>query len=210
MDGERTGVCDDKDERETVNSVHITVEAYVKQQDFVTNKYCKDFDPIDKFIIYHQEYAKQIIYDILIFTLENEHNYIIKLIQLSNNYNYQCNSEIINLAPKNLKLLQAILKYHIKKKNLYNAISKFRAKTNCYDMVLSLFVYINNNFKMRIVRQALIKYETQATYKWIFQYMLESVNNVSPKVIFTDSDPTAITVICVIYYIAFVMYLSYC
>lgn len=29
--------------------------------------------------------------------------------------------------------------------------------------------------------------------------MLESVDNVSPKVIFTDSDPTAIAIVCVIY-----------
>ena len=42
------------------------------------------------------------------------------------------------------------------------------AKTNRYDMALSLFVCIDNNFKTRIVAQALIKYETQAAYEWIF------------------------------------------
>src|SRR5204863_9157615 len=69
-----------------------------------------------------------------------------------NEHNHQCNPEIIDLAPMNLKLPQIILnkiehytvfghldagqqydllvkefpEHHIKKKNLYNVISKFR------------------------------------------------------------------------------------
>jgi hypothetical protein len=69
-----------------------------------------------------------------------------------NEHNYQCNPEIIDLVPKNLKFSQIILdkiehytvfdhlgagqqydlfakkfsEHYIKKKNLYNAISKFR------------------------------------------------------------------------------------
>ncbi|CAI2198620.1 6432_t:CDS:1, partial [Funneliformis geosporum] len=39
-------------------------------------------------------------------------------------------------------------------------------KTNRYEMALSLFVAIDNNYKTRIVVQALTKYETQADYNW--------------------------------------------
>ncbi|CAB4400644.1 unnamed protein product [Rhizophagus irregularis] len=287
----------------------------IKLQGFVANKYRKDLDSIDKSIIRCQEYVcwkfginqTKKVEDINTHrdTISGKTNCpwhvnfyfgkrasAIKLTQLSDYHNHQCNSEIIDLAPKNLKLPHAILskiehytvsghlgagqqydlltkefpEHHIKKKNLYNAISKFRgvrihnefdaaemllyllkqhdidqdyiviprlegpnneltglfwmtsqqhndlwpkyhdviihdntAKTNRYDMALSLFVCIDNNFKTRIVGQALIKYETQAAYEWIFQCMLESVDNVSPKVIFTDGDPAVIAAIRVIY-----------
>jgi len=39
------------------------------------------------------------------------------------------------------------------------------SKTNQYEMALSLFVVIDNNYKTRIVAQALTKYETQADYE---------------------------------------------
>ena len=38
------------------------------------------------------------------------------------------------------------------------------SKTNRYDMALNLFVAIDNNYKTRIVTQALTKYETQAEH----------------------------------------------
>ncbi|GET51062.1 protein FAR1-RELATED SEQUENCE 5-like [Rhizophagus irregularis DAOM 181602=DAOM 197198] len=38
------------------------------------------------------------------------------------------------------------------------------AKTNRYEMALNLFVGIDNNFKTRVLAQALMKYETQADY----------------------------------------------
>ena len=38
------------------------------------------------------------------------------------------------------------------------------AKTNWYEMAFSLFVGIDNNYKTRILTQALIKYEIQADY----------------------------------------------
>ena len=77
-------------------------------------------------------------------------------------------------------------------------------------MALSLFVCIDNNFKTRIVAQALIKYETQAAYKWIFRCTLEAIGEVQPKVIFTDSDPAVIAAIQVVYpqaYYAFIILL---
>src|SRR5436305_14937901 len=41
------------------------------------------------------------------------------------------------------------------------------AKTNRYEMALSLFVGIDNNFKTRVLAQALTKYATPADYIWI-------------------------------------------
>src|SRR5208282_3635067 len=43
------------------------------------------------------------------------------------------------------------------------------SKTNRYEMALSLFVAIDNNYKTRIVAQALTKYETQADYEWVLK-----------------------------------------
>ncbi|PKY57280.1 hypothetical protein RhiirA4_478236 [Rhizophagus irregularis] len=63
------------------------------------------------------------------------------------------------------------------------------AKTNRYEMALSLFVGIDSNFKTRILAQALTKYETLADYKWILQCTLEVTSNLSPVVLFTDGDP---------------------
>ena len=38
------------------------------------------------------------------------------------------------------------------------------SKTNQYEITFSLFVAVDNNYKTRIVAQALIKYKTQADY----------------------------------------------
>ncbi|CAB5379748.1 unnamed protein product [Rhizophagus irregularis] len=122
------------------NSIHIAVEAYAKQQGFVTNKYRKDLDSIDKSIIRHQKYVCKINCPWHVNFYFEKYASTIKLTQLSDYHNHQCNSEIIDLAPKNLKLPHAILRadqqydlltkkfpeHYIKKKNLYNAISKFR------------------------------------------------------------------------------------
>ncbi|CAB5122928.1 unnamed protein product [Rhizophagus irregularis] len=61
-------------------------------------------------------------------------------------------------------------------------------KTNRYEMALSLFVAVDNNYKTRIVAQALTKYENQADFNWILQCTLQASNNLAPKVLFTDSD----------------------
>ena len=47
------------------------------------------------------------------------------------------------------------------------------AKTNRYEMALSLFVGIDNNFKTRVLAQALTKYETLADYNWILECTLK-------------------------------------
>ncbi|CAG8821606.1 28801_t:CDS:2 [Gigaspora margarita] len=56
-------------------------------------------------------------------------------------------------------------------------------------MALSIFVSIDNNFKTRILAQALIKYKTFADYNWILQKTLEATDNLPPMVLFMDGDP---------------------
>ena len=62
-------------------------------------------------------------------------------------------------------------------------------------MALSLFVAIDNNYKTRIVAQALTKYETQADYEWVLKCTLQASNNHPPKVFFTDGDPAMIAAV---------------
>src|SRR5215469_7027667 len=73
------------------------------------------------------------------------------------------------------------------------------SKTNRYEMALSLFVAIDNNYKTRIVAQALTKYENQADFNWILQYTLQAANNLPPKILFTDSDPAIIAAVQEVY-----------
>ena len=66
-------------------------------------------------------------------------------------------------------------------------------------MALSLFIAIDNNYKTRIVVQALTKYENQDDFNWILQCTLQATNNLLPKVLFTDSDPAIIAAVQVVY-----------
>ena len=66
-------------------------------------------------------------------------------------------------------------------------------------MALSLFITVDNNYKTKIVAQALIKYKTQADYNWILNCTLQASNNHSPKVLFTDKDPAIIAAVQSVY-----------
>ncbi|EXX69173.1 hypothetical protein RirG_098420 [Rhizophagus irregularis DAOM 197198w] len=80
-------------------------------------------------------------------------------------------------------------------------------------MALSLFVGIDNNFKTRVLAQALTKYETQADYIWILQCTLKVTNNLSPYVLYTDSDPVMLAAVQVVYsqtHHLLCMYLPHC
>ena len=66
-------------------------------------------------------------------------------------------------------------------------------------MALSLFVALDNNYKTRIIAQALTKYENQANFNWILQCTLQATNNLPPKVLFTDSDLAIIAAIQAVY-----------
>ncbi|CAB4407072.1 unnamed protein product [Rhizophagus irregularis] len=276
------------------NAVETAVNTFAKNNGFVAIKFHKDLDIIDKTIIRHHVYQcwkaginnPKKVEDI---TLHRESS------STKTNcscHNHQCDLISIELAPKNLRFLQSILdkiehyttkgnlsagqqydllihefpQYHIKKKNLYNAIQKFRgvrvhdesdaatmflyllkqhekdpnyvvilrlegpsneltslfwvtskqrnelwpkfhdvvihdntAKTNRYKIALSLFVEIDNNFKTRVLVQALTKYETQADYIWILQCTLKVTNNLSPRVLYTDGDPAMLAAVQVVY-----------
>ncbi|PKC51793.1 hypothetical protein RhiirA1_405324, partial [Rhizophagus irregularis] len=69
------------------------------------------------------------------------------------------------------------------------------SKTNRYEMALSLFVAIDNNYKTKIVVQALTKYKNQADFNWILECTLQATNKLQPKVLFTDSDPAIIAAV---------------
>jgi transposase-like protein len=66
-------------------------------------------------------------------------------------------------------------------------------------MALSLFVGIDNNFKTRVLAQALTKYETQADYIWILHCTLKATNDLSPLVLYTDGDPAMLAAVQVVY-----------
>jgi hypothetical protein len=155
-------------------SVQMVIDSYAKQNGFVANKCRKDLDHLDKSIIRRRVYNcwKSGVHqprkaeDISLhrncksyktdcswqasFYLEKQSN-LIKLTNLKENHNHQCDFKTIDLAPKNLRLPQQIIdkiehytkdgrlgagqQYNllvkeypevtIRKKNLYNAIHKF-------------------------------------------------------------------------------------
>jgi hypothetical protein len=72
------------------------------------------------------------------------------------------------------------------------------AKTNRYEMALSLFVGIDCDFKTRILAQALTRYETQSDYIWILQCTFE-VTQIQPIVLYTNGDPAMITAVQIVY-----------
>jgi hypothetical protein len=62
------------------------------------------------------------------------------------------------------------------------------AKTNRYQMPLSLFLAIDNNTKSRLVAQALVSDETTESYKWILE-CTKNATMTEPLVFVTDADP---------------------
>src|SRR6266496_5827830 len=72
------------------------------------------------------------------------------------------------------------------------------AKTNRYQMPLSLFLVIDNNTKSRLIAQALVSDETVESYKWILE-CTKNATMTEPLVFVTDADPTIDAVIVQIY-----------
>ncbi|CAG8807509.1 8416_t:CDS:2, partial [Cetraspora pellucida] len=60
-------------------------------------------------------------------------------------------------------------------------------KTNCYNHPLSIFVAPDNNLKTQIVAQAIVDNETQSSYEWVFNCILNATG-LEPKVLITDGD----------------------
>ena len=64
------------------------------------------------------------------------------------------------------------------------------AKTNRYQMPLSLFLAVDNNTRSRLVAQALVSDETTESYKWILN-CTKKATKIEPLVFITDADPAA-------------------
>ncbi|CAG8752016.1 4283_t:CDS:2, partial [Cetraspora pellucida] len=114
------------------------------------------------------------------------------------------------------------------KKDLYNAVYQFRAKNNpgdsdAFQMLqillswkesnplwvvkvhldpfsrrLNRLLWMSPSQRSRIVATAVIDDETLDTFRWIFNTLFEKMS-INPKVIFTDSDPSMISMIKEIY-----------
>lgn len=72
------------------------------------------------------------------------------------------------------------------------------AKSNRYQMPLSLFLAIDNNTKSRLVAQALVSDETTESYKWILE-CTKNATMTEPLVFVTDADPAVDAAIGQIY-----------
>jgi hypothetical protein len=72
------------------------------------------------------------------------------------------------------------------------------AKTNRYQMPLSLFLVVDNNTKSRLVAQALVSDETVESYKWILE-CTKNATMTEPLVFVTDADPAMDAAIAQIY-----------
>ena len=70
--------------------------------------------------------------------------------------------------------------------------------TNWFQMILCIITVVDNNYKTRIVVYAIIEDKILNTYWWIFDTILIETD-VSPRVIFTNSDPFIIRSIKKIY-----------
>src|SRR3954447_3725411 len=75
----------------------------------------------------------------------------------------------------------------------YNDIMIFDTtyNTNRFQMMLCVIAVIDNNFRTRIVACAVIEDESLNTYQWILNNILTETD-ISPEVIYTDSDPSMI------------------
>ncbi|CAG8748526.1 17120_t:CDS:2, partial [Gigaspora margarita] len=176
------------------NAVQHAVDIYSKQHDYVSIKLHKDLDAVDKTIIRHLE-------DISIHHdgASNKtncpwmvHLYLRKRVNSITITNKIENYTVVGQlsASQQYDLLsKEFPDQHIKKKICIMLSVSLEGKNELIQMALSLFIGINNNFKSRVLAQALTKYEMQVDYEWILHYALESTNNLSPTVLFADGDP---------------------
>src|SRR5260363_345078 len=69
------------------------------------------------------------------------------------------------------------------------------AKTNAYNMLLNLFVVVDNQHRTRLVAQSLVQDETIGSYIWILNCILKATDNLPPRAIFTDANLAMISAI---------------
>ncbi|PKY47676.1 hypothetical protein RhiirA4_463007 [Rhizophagus irregularis] len=173
------------------DAVETAVNMFAKYNSFVTIKFCKDLDIIDKTITrrhVHDESNAATIFLYLLKQHEEDPNYIV-IPRLEGPSNKLTGLFWITSKQRN----ELWPKFHDV------VIHNNTVKMNRYEMALSLFVGINNNFKTRVFAQALTKYETQADYIWILQCTLKVKNNLSPHVLYTDSDPAMLAAVQIVY-----------
>jgi len=72
------------------------------------------------------------------------------------------------------------------------------AKTNRYQMPLSLFLIIDNNTRSCLIAQALVSDEMTESYKWILE-CTKKVTATEPLVFITDADPAADAAVAQVY-----------
>ena len=72
------------------------------------------------------------------------------------------------------------------------------AKSNRYQMPLSLFLAVDNNTRSRLVAQALVSDETTESYKWILE-CTKNATMAEPLVFVTDADPAVDAAIVQVY-----------
>ena len=75
------------------------------------------------------------------------------------------------------------------------AINDNTAKTNKYQMYLSLTIIIDNHGRSQIAATAVVSDETKETYQWILECLLRATNELAPKVLFTDADASMVAAI---------------
>ncbi|CAG8801253.1 30923_t:CDS:2 [Gigaspora margarita] len=71
-------------------------------------------------------------------------------------------------------------------------------QTNKYNLLLSLFILINNQNKSRLAAQAFMQDKRQESYKWLLQYCLEACE-IAPLTFVTNADPAMIAAISTIF-----------
>src|SRR5436305_2536045 len=65
-------------------------------------------------------------------------------------------------------------------------------------MYLSLLVIIDNNTRTHLVCQALSEDETSGSYQWFFQCLRDAIDNLAPKVLFSDLESALINAVSLI------------
>ena len=73
------------------------------------------------------------------------------------------------------------------------------AGTNRHDMVLCLFLIVDNNTRSRLVASALLEDETESSFIWVLQQLKKMSNDFYPQVIYTDCDPAMANAISFVY-----------
>jgi len=82
-------------------------------------------------------------------------------------------------------------------------------KTNRYDMALSLFVILDENWNIRLVAQALIIDKTKESHEWIFKQINIVINDIYLQVIIIDANPAVYATIRFIFFKSYPMYCTF-